>query len=93
MSNLLPNKSIPVSAGGLRDGVELVPGSRTRFCWQSGDSVADGGAGPAAPGCLGKQHSQLYQQKLQQQRLVETLVGEEDGLTAFFSFNRAGSYY
>lgn len=82
-----------MSAGGLRDGVELVPGSRTRFCWPSGDSVADGGAGPAAPGCLGKQRLQLHQQKLQQQHLVETLIVEEDGLTAFFSSNRAGSYY
>lgn len=55
--------------------------------------MADGGAGPAAPGCLGKQRLQLHQQKLQQQHLVETLIGEEDGLTAFFSSNRAGSYY
>lgn len=88
------NKSIPVSVEGLGDGVELVPGLRTSFCQQSraGAAAADMLA-QEPPGCSGRQRSQLCRRELEQQRLVETLVGQEDGLTACFSSNGVGSDY
>lgn len=70
-----------------------MPGLRTSFCEQSRAGVAAAEMLAQEPPGSGRQRSQLCRCELEQQRLVETLVGQEDGLTACFSSNGVGRDY